>query len=77
MGDKTEDFSPGHSFTNSSEDLLQRIKWGVGEGIQEFCNKDQVVRSSKDYYELKKTRHLHLRNLALFCGWEDARVWAH
>lgn len=50
LGDKTEDFSPRTGFSNSSEDLLQRIKWGVGEGIQEFCNKDQVVRSSKDYY---------------------------
>ena len=26
---------------------------------------------------LKKTRYPKLRNLALFCVWEDAGVWAH
>ena len=25
----------------------------------------------------KKTRYRKLRNLVLFCVWEDARVWAH
>ena len=48
--EKAENLSLRYSFSNSSEDLLQRIKWGVGQGIQECCNKDQVVRTSKDYY---------------------------
>ena len=42
-----------------------------------FCNKDQLVRTSKDYCQLKKTRYLKLRNLVLFFVWEDARVHTH
>ena len=43
--------------------------WYMGD----FCNKDQVVGASKDYCWLRKTRYLKLRNLVLFCVWEDAK----
>ena len=42
---KTEDFSQEHSISGSSERLLQR---GKGGAIYSFCNKDQVVKTSKD-----------------------------
>ena len=47
------------------------------QDIQEFCSKNQVVRTSKDDCQLKKTKHLKLTNLTLFYVWEDARVWAY
>ena len=50
---------------------------GEPECIRAFVTKDQVDGTSKDYCELKKTRDLKLRNLALFHVSEDARVWAH
>ena len=46
--DKTEDLSPGHSISDSSEGLLQRAKGGA-RIYRNFCNKDQVVRTSRDY----------------------------
>ena len=57
------------------EGLLPRGKGGA-RIYTGFCNKDQVVRTSKDDCWLKKARHLKLRNLVPFCVWEDARVWA-
>ena len=48
LADKTEDLSPGHSITVSSERLLQRGK-GVASIYRSFCNKDQVVGTLKDY----------------------------
>ena len=50
--------SRGHSNSNSSEKLFQRGKGGGGElgsGREEvrihrsFCNKDQIVKTPKDY----------------------------
>ena len=32
-----------------------------------------MVGTSRDYSSLRKTRYLNLRNLALFCVWEDAK----
>ena len=48
MVDKTEDLSPGCSLSDSSERLLWR---GEGEVriYRSFCNKDEIVKTSKDY----------------------------
>ena len=48
LADKTEELSLGLSPSETSERLLQRGKGGarINRG---FCNKDQVVRTSKDY----------------------------
>ena len=44
--DKTEDLSPGHNLSNSSEGLLQ---WGKGGArtYRSFYNKDQVLEHQK------------------------------
>lgn len=55
--------------SNSSEKLLQRGKGGGKQGAgreeariyRSFCNKHQIVKTSKDYCK-KKTRYLQLRN---------------
>ena len=59
-----------------SKILFQRGSRG-NQAIWEFLQQRPVVRTPKDCYELKKTRYLKWRNLALFYVWEDARVWAH
>ena len=46
LADKPKDLSPGHGISDSSEGLLQMGKGGV-EIYMSFCNKDQVVRTSK------------------------------
>ena len=74
--DRTEDLSPGHSISDCSEGPLQRGKGGA-RIYKSFCNKIQVVRTSKCYRALKKSRHRELMNLELFYGWKDARVWAY
>ena len=52
--------------------------WG-GEGRRQitwkFCDKGQVVWTSKDYCWLKKFRYPTLRNLALFFVREHAGLW--
>ena len=68
--DKTEDWSLGHSLS----DKLRRGNRWWGWIFSDFCNKDQVVGTSKDYCYLKKSRHLKLRNLALFYVREDASL---
>ena len=70
-----EDFSPGYSISSNSEKLLPKRQMGSQEIYRSFCNKDQVVGTSKDYWLLMKTRYPKLRNLALFCVLEDIRVW--
>ena len=72
---QTEDLSLGYSLSESSGGLLGRGEGGT-RMHRSFCNKEQVVRTSKDFCWLKKTRHLKSRNW-LFYIWEDARVWAH
>ena len=62
---KTEELSLEHSISDSSKGLLQRDR-------RSFCNKDQIIGTRNDYCELKKTRHLKLRNL-LFYVWVDAK----
>lgn len=57
LEDKTEDLSLGHSPSDSSERLLRRDKGGA-RIYKSFCNKDQVVRTSKDYSSLQKIRYL-------------------
>ena len=46
--DKTEDFSPEDSFSDRSVGPLQRGKGGATI-YRGFCNKNQAVRTSKDY----------------------------
>ena len=45
----SEDLSPKCSFWDSSEGLLWRKKGGA-KTHRGFCNKDQVVRTTKDFY---------------------------
>ena len=45
--DKSEDLRPGHSVSDSSEGVLWRGNPRIYRG---FCNKDQVVGTSKDDY---------------------------
>ena len=59
--------------SDHSEGWLQRDKEGAGIE-RSFCNK---IPGSYYYYLLKKTKYLKLRNLVLFCIWEDARVRAY
>ena len=73
IGSRAEDLSLENNLTYSSEGLLQRGKGGA-RIHRRFCNKNQAVRTCKDYCKLEKTRHL---NVVLFYVWEDARVWAH
>ena len=72
----SEDLSLEKSLSESSEGLPRRGEEGAGIH-RTFCNKNQVVGTSKDYCLLKKTGHLKEMNLAFFSVWEDARVWAH
>ena len=51
FGGLPEDLSPWHSFSDSSEQLLQR-----GKGGASFCNKDEVVGILKDYCQLKEKK---------------------
>ena len=46
--DKTEDLSPEHSPSDSSEGLLQ-IGKVEARICGDFCNKNKVVGTSKDY----------------------------
>ena len=67
------------SWEIASQVILREMLQG-GEG------RSQIICSSAMKYMgivnikrllLKKTRYHKLRNLVLFCVWEDARVWAH
>ena len=60
--------SPGGSLSDSSEAWFWRGREGT-RIYRSFSNKNQVVKTSKDYCSLKKTRYLKLMNFA--------RVWAH
>ena len=46
LADKTEDLSPGHRISDSSEGLLQRGKGGA-RIYRSFYNKDQVLEHQK------------------------------
>ena len=46
--DKNEVLSPGHSLPDNFKELFQRGKGGA-RIYRSFCNKDQVIRPSKDY----------------------------
>ena len=67
----------GGSLSGSSEELLRRGKEeaGIFNSFRKQQQQTQVVGTSKDYCWLKKNTHLKLTNLALFCVWEEARVW--
>ena len=55
----------------------QRTAWRWGEEADciEVCNRGQVVWTSKVFLWIK-TKYLTLKNLVLFCMWEDSRAWA-
>ena len=58
----------------SSEGLLRRRKRGAR------IHRSLATRSRniKNYRQVKKTNQkLKIKNIALFCIWEGARVWAH
>ena len=55
--------------SENSETLLRRGKGGARTHTS-FCNKDQVVGTSKDYCERKSDIS---RNLLLFYIWENAK----
>ena len=57
---------PGDSFSGSLRGCSEYVR----DAPRNFVKK-QVVRISKDYYLLRKTRHLKLMNLALFHVWKD------
>ena len=65
--------NPGDSISGDPE-RTALSRWGRRLGYIEVCNKGQVVWTSKYFCELKKTRYLKLRYLALSYVWEDARV---
>ena len=73
--DKTVNVSLGHRLSDISKGLLQRGKEGT-RIYRRFSRKDKVVGTSKEYYWLKKTRHLKLMNVALFHLWEGENHWA-
>ena len=50
----------------------QGRSWDI-EGF--FCNKTQVVGTSKDYGKLKRNQTSHVNELALIYVREEARVW--
>ena len=61
--DKTEDLSPGGSLSASSGGLLRRGKGGT--------DKTRSLEHQKITDNQKKTRHLELMNLVLFCVWDS------
>ena len=62
--------NPGDSISGDPE-RTALSRWGRRLGYIEVCNKGQVVWTSKYFCELKKTRYLKLRYLALSYVWED------
>ena len=77
---------PGHSLrihTYRREGKCQLKKCmhprsvGRSQVIWRFATKGRKSEHQRYFCELKKTRYLKLRNLALFYIWKDARVWAH
>ena len=60
---------PGDSFSGSPRGCSEYMS----DAPRIFVKK-QVVRISKDYYLLKKTRPLKLMNLAFFYVWKDTQI---
>ena len=60
-------------------ELLWGRGWGVQPGYIEILKQRAGSLSSKDYCKPKKIRYpkLFAKEFALFCVWEDARVWVH
>ena len=70
---KTENLSQGHSLSALRICSSEETRWGANI-CRSFRSKDQVVRTSKDYCQLKKTWNLKFRSLALFYVWEAVRI---
>ena len=70
MEDKTEDLSLDTASQKTLRDCSKEIR--EEPGYIQVLQKDQVVRTLKDYYQLKKTRYL--KEFSAFHAWEDARV---
>ena len=75
--DKTEDLNLGHSMSDNSERLLGGGKRGGARIDRSFCNKDQVVGTSNDYWELRKTRLSQVKEFSAFLCTGRCKVWAH
>ena len=74
--EKTEDLSPGDSFSDSLEGRLQRSPGGAWI-YKSFCNKKNPGSLNvKRLLLVKEIRHLKVMNVTLFFVWKDARVWA-
>ena len=72
----TEGLSTGYSLSDSSEGLFQRGMGGT-RIYRSFCKKKtQVVEQQEITANYRKTGHLKLMNLVLFCVWEDTRIRA-
>ena len=72
---QNEDCSLGESVSDSPENLL----WG-GQGELAYIGILQQKASSWEHQKwllIKDIVYVKLRNLVLFCVWEDARVWTH
>ena len=46
------------------------------QDIYGFLQQRSGSRDIKSLLLIKEIRYLKLKNVALFCVWEDARVWA-
>ena len=69
--------SPGDSISDDTERSSWRKQWKKSGYIKFATKGTGRLESSKYFCELKRIRHLKLRNLVLSYVWKDARVWAH
>ena len=72
--------SLGYSFSalrNCSKEVKEETGY-IGVLPKNKTTKNhQAIQHRKTTANCKKTRHLKLINLALFCAWEDTRVWTY
>ena len=71
--EKTVHLNLKHSLSDTSKGLHQRGKGEARVYIKKFLQWRPDCQNIKEYFYLKKTRHLKLNNLVLFHVWEDAR----
>ena len=79
FGDLNEDYSPGNSFSDSSEEQFWRGKERARmHSVGVFARGKQTKHVVKHWKitASHKSRYLQLMVLVLSCVWEGARVWA-
>ena len=74
LGNFTQDYSLGNSFSDDSERLFQRGRGG-GRIYKSFLLKKKYIVEHQKITANHRNRHLKLMILVLFYVWEDARVW--